>query len=82
MPTTTRKPRRAHSATAAARVEDAAAQCMWVYYRDHKAQLVSHIRECRDAILADLIAGGVPVETAFAPYLLPVRSAKPLLRAA
>lgn len=81
MRTTTREPRRMHSAAAAARIEDAAAQRMWVYYRDHKAQLVSRTRGCRDAILADLIAG-VPVETAFAPYYQPTQAAAPLRRAA
>lgn len=62
-----RTSRRSISAAAAARIEGAAGQCMWVYYRDHKPQLVSHIRKHRASILADLVAG-VPVETAFAPY--------------
>jgi hypothetical protein len=69
------------TASAAARIAEAAAQCMWVYYRDHKSQLVSHVREYRAAILAGLITG-VPVQTAFAPYFKPADTAKPLRRAA
>lgn len=79
MSTITRTPR--SCAAAAARIEEAASQSMWVYYRDHKAQLISHVRECRETILADLIAG-VPVETAFAPHVKPSEYAKSLRRAA
>ena len=81
MLTTPRNPPRAYSFAAAARIEEAAARRMWDYYRDHKSQLVSHIREYRETILADLIAG-VPVETAFAPYGRPAEPARPLRRAA
>jgi len=79
MSTISREPRR--STAASVRAEDAAAQCMWIYYRDHKSQLVRNIREFREIILADLMAG-VPVETAFAPYVLPAEVAMPLRRAA
>ena len=79
MSTITRTPR--PCAAAAPRIEEAAAQSMWVYYRDHKAQLVSHVREYRETILVDLIAG-VPVETAFAPHVKPAECAKSLRRAA
>lgn len=85
MPAITRVSRPAVTAAAAARIKDDAAQRMWVYYRNHKSQLVSHIREYRDSILAELIAG-VPVEAAFAPYARPAdaanSAAKPLRRAA
>lgn len=74
-------PRSAVTAAAVARIYDAAAQCMWMYYREHRSQLVIHVREYREVILSDLIAG-VPVETAFAPYRRPVEPAKPLRRAA
>ena len=61
--------------------EDQAAQAMWLYYRDNKARLVSHVREYRDAILSQLMAGA-PVEGVFAPYLRPIEQVKPLRRAA
>ena len=61
--------------------EDQAAQTMWLYYRDNKARLVSHIREYRDAILCQLMAG-VPVEAVFAPYLRPIEQVKPFRCAA
>jgi hypothetical protein len=53
------------------RTEREAAEVMWLYYRDNKAQLVSYIKEYRAQILTELMAG-VPVETVFAPYLKPV----------
>jgi hypothetical protein len=61
--------------------EDAAAQAMWVYYRDHKAQLITDIREHRASILAGLMAG-VAVQDAFAPYVKPAELARALRRAA
>jgi len=56
--------------------EDAAAQAMWLYYRDHKAQLITDIRDYRAGILGQLMAG-VAVEVAFAPYFKPTEPAKP-----
>lgn len=61
--------------------EDAAAQAMWLYYRDHKPQLVDDIRDYRTALLAQLMAG-VAVEEVFAPYFRPAEPARPLRRAA
>lgn len=57
------------------KTEAEAAESMWVYYRDNKAQLVSQISEHRTLILADIM-GGMPVEAVFAPYFRPVDQAK------
>lgn len=61
--------------------EDAAAQAMWLFYRDHKPQLITDIKEYRAGILAQLVAG-VPVEKVFAPYFRPAEPAKSMRRAA
>lgn len=61
--------------------EKEAAETMWVYYRDHKQQLITDIRDYRDGILAQIMAG-VPVEDVFAPYFKPAEPAKALRRAA
>jgi hypothetical protein len=61
--------------------EAEAAQAMWVYYRDNKAQLSSNIRDFRDAILAGIMAGA-PVAQVFAPFVKPIEPAKPARRAA
>jgi hypothetical protein len=63
------------------RTENEAAEVMWLYYRDNKAQLVSYIKEYRAQILTELMAG-VPVETVFAPYFKPVDQVKQVRRAA
>lgn len=55
--------------------EDAAAQAMWLYYRDHKQQLIADIRDYRAAILAQLMAG-TAAEVVFAPYFRPAEPAK------
>jgi hypothetical protein len=47
--------------------ENAAAEAMWLYYRDNKTQLVSEVRDNRDYILAQ-IASGVPAAKAFARF--------------
>ena len=52
------------------RTEAKAADAMWLYYRDHKDQLLIDIKEYRDGILAKLVAGE-PVEQVFAPYARP-----------
>ncbi len=64
--------------------EDQAAQVMWLYYRDHKAQLVSNMGQYRAPILAELMQG-VPAERVFAPYIKPpelLKLVKPLRRVA
>lgn len=55
--------------------EEAAAQAMWLYYREHKPQLISDISDYRADILARLM-GGVAVEEVFAPYFKPAEPAK------
>ena len=54
---------------------------MWLYYRDHKLQLIADIREYRSGILAQLTAG-VAIEDVFAPYIRPAEPAKLIRRAA
>jgi hypothetical protein len=49
---------------------DEAAQIMWDYYRNHKNELISHIREYRENIISQ-IRMRVPVESVFAPFLIP-----------
>ena len=51
---------------------DETAWAIWTYYRDNKHLLVSEIRDYRDAIVADILAG-TPITTAFAHYLRPQR---------
>jgi DNA-binding transcriptional regulator YdaS (Cro superfamily) len=51
------------------RVEEQAAQVMWEYYRDNRANLIEHIKEFRKEILAGLIAGNAPADV-FAPYFI------------
>lgn len=63
------------------RTESEAAEVMWLYYRDNKAQLVSYIKEYRAQILGALMAG-TPVETVFAPHIKPVDQVKQVRRAA
>ena len=79
MSTITRTPR--PCAAAAPRIEEAAAQSMWVYYRDHKTQLISDIKLYRAGILSELMEG-LAVEHVFAPFAKPAAPAKPLRRAA
>ena len=62
------------------RTEAEAAEAMWVYYRD-KAQLVSHIKEYRAQILAELMAGET-VEAVFAQYFSPIEQVRNVRRAA
>lgn len=47
--------------------ENAAAEAMWLYYRDNKTQLVSEVKENRDYILAQIVAG-VSAAQAFAQF--------------
>lgn len=61
--------------------ERAAAEAMWVYYRDHKPLLITDIRDYRAGILTQLMAG-LAVEDVFAPYFKPAEPAKALRRAA
>lgn len=65
----------------ATRTEDAAAQAMWHFYRVHKQQLITELRDHRDTILAQLMAGVAP-EEAFAPYAKPAEPSSQLRRAA
>jgi len=61
--------------------ETQAAQAMWVYYRDNKAQLISDIKDYRAHILKNLMAG-IAVEQVFAPFVKPLEPAKPVRRRA
>jgi hypothetical protein len=61
--------------------ESQAAEIMWVYYRDHKSQLISDIKEYRAGILATLM-DGMPAAQVFAPFAKPAEPAKPMRRAA
>ena len=47
--------------------ESQAAEAMWSYYKEHKAELMTDIREYRDFILAEL-GKGVSVEKVFAQF--------------
>ena len=60
--------------------ENAASEVMWLYYRDNKTQLVSHVGEYRDFIHAQ-IAAGVPAELEFARFLRPPEPIPPTRRA-
>ena len=44
------------------RTEDEAAQVLWSYYRQHKAELAVDIRKSRTVILAQLVEGRDPKE--------------------
>ncbi len=83
--TVSARPRRARtpvvaSAPAAVQLtQPEAAQIMWIYYRDHKPQLLEGIRDCREIIL-DALMQGIPVEQVFAPYFRPPAGAQPLRR--
>ena len=61
--------------------ESQAAEIMWVYYRDHKSQLISDIKEYRAGILAQLI-DATPAAQVFAPFAKPAEPARPARRAA
>jgi|JI10StandDraft_1071094.scaffolds.fasta_scaffold134266_2 hypothetical protein len=65
----------------ATQTEEAAAQAMWQFYRVHKQRLITDIRDHRDTILSNLMAGVTP-EDAFAPYARPSESNRQLRRAA
>lgn len=56
--------------------EDAAAQVMWLYYRDHKQHLITDIRDYRAGILAKIMAGE-PADAVFKPYHRPIEVARP-----
>lgn len=71
----------ASTAPLAALTAEAAAQAMWLFYRDHKLQLIADIKTYRAGILAQLMAG-VAVEVVFAPYFRPAEPAKSMRRAA
>jgi hypothetical protein len=58
--------------------EDEAAQVMWVYCRDHKAQLIGETRESRGPILSQLMQG-VSVEQVFTPFFRLIEPAKRML---
>ena len=59
--------------------ETQAAEAMWVYYRDHKAQLIPDIRDYRASILAELMQG-IPADQVFAPFARPPEPATPVRR--
>ena len=61
--------------------ESQAAEIMWVYYRDHKTQLITDIKDYRASILAALMQGA-PADQVFAPFVKPLEPTKPLRRAA
>lgn len=61
--------------------EEAAAQAMWQFYRAHKAQLLTDIRDYRADILSQLMAG-LPADDVFAPYYKPSETTRTLRRAA
>lgn len=61
--------------------ESVAAERMWVYYRDNKGKLISDIKEYRESILLQLMAGHA-AEQVFAPFIKPLEPAKPVRRAA
>lgn len=63
------------------RKEDEAAQLMWAYYKEHKAQLITDIKEYRAAILAGLMQG-TPVDRVFAPYVKPPEPTRSVKHAA
>jgi hypothetical protein len=67
--------------TAILLTEGQAAEIMWIYYRDHKAQLINDIKLYRSGILTKLMEG-LAVEHVFAPFVKPAAPAKPLRRAA
>lgn len=59
--------------------ENQAAQDMWLYYRAHRAEIHSDVRQYRDVILTQLMQG-VAVEKVFAPfslYAVPEEPAEP-----
>jgi hypothetical protein len=55
--------------------ETAAAEAMWLYYRDNKSQLISEVKGNRDYILAQIVAG-VSVAHAFAQFTRAPESVK------
>ena len=56
--------------------ESQADEAMWAYYKAHKAELMTDIREYRDFILAEL-GKGVSVEKVFARF---ARAPEPAVR--
>jgi hypothetical protein len=48
--------------------EEAAAQTMWNYYKENKAQLASDTREYREIILGKLMQG-LSAKDVFAPFM-------------
>ena len=50
--------------------ESQAAEVLWLFYRDRKAELIADIRLYRDNILAQLMQGR-PAQEVFAPYAKP-----------
>ncbi len=56
--------------------ESQATEAMWAYYKGHKAELTTDIREYRDFILAEL-GKGVSVEKVFARF---ARAPEPAVR--
>jgi hypothetical protein len=61
--------------------EVVAAQAMWLYYRDHKLQFISDVRDHLAAILAQLMSG-MAVELVFAVYFKPAEPVRVLQRSA
>lgn len=61
--------------------DEAAAQSMWQFDSDHKARVVTGIREHRAEILSQLMSGVTPGD-ALAPYAKPAGPTKMLRRAA
>ena len=61
--------------------EAQAAQAMWNYYKNHKAQLIAHIKEYRATILSQLMTG-LSAEQVFAPFSRPAVTVRASKRAA
>jgi len=61
--------------------EAEAAQAMWNYYKNHKAQLIAHIKDYRATILSQLMTG-LSAEQVFAPFFRLAVAVQPSKRAA
>ena len=59
--------------------EGQAAEAMWVYYKQHKAELMTDIKEYRDYILAELVKG-VSAEKVFLQFVRAPEPAMPARR--
>ena len=61
------------------RTENQAAEAMWIYYRDHKAELSSDVKNFRDVILSELMLGA-SAEQVFARFVNEVGPPAPVRR--